>query len=127
MSIENLQKVVSFGLQLGECIVSAMGASSSIGKATAMLPLLEDVPQLMGVDYAALKAELGQLQPADLDALNAYIDANFSIPDAQKQAKIEAVLSVVIDLAKVAEKAAEMWKSVQQSAASPAPASPAQP
>lgn len=124
MSIQNLQQVVGFGLQLSECIVGAMGATSSVGKISAMLPLMEDVPSLLGVDWAAVKAELSQLQPADLDALNAYIDANFSIPDAQKQGKVDAAVALVINLAKLGEQAVAMVKgpAVAQSATVAAPA-----
>lgn len=111
MAIENLQKVVGFGLSFAECAMKAMAATSSIGKASAMLPLLEDVPALLGVDFAALKSELSQSTPADLDTLNKYIDANFSIPDAEKEAKIEAAIGLVIDLAKLVEKAVAVVKA----------------
>jgi len=124
MSMENLKKVVGFGLSVGEAIVAASGQPTVIAKAAIMLHLVEDVPALLGVDYAALKSEISQLTPAELDELNQYIDDNFSLPgDVAKEQAIETAVSVVIDLAKVAEKAAEMWKAKEAPAPAAAPAS----
>lgn len=119
MSIENLKKIVGFGLAVGEAVLEASDKPTPLAKAAAMLHLLEDVPALFGVDYAALQSEVSQLSPEQLGELNQYIDDNFSIPDAAREQAIETAVSVVIDLAKVAERAAEMWKEKH-----PAPATP---
>lgn len=120
MSMENLKKVVGFGLTVGEVIIAAAKASGPLGKAAIMLKLLEDVPSMLGVDYGSLMAEVKALTPEQLDELNVYIDDNFDIADNGKEAMIEAAISVVIDLAKIAEKAVSVWapKAVE---AAPAP------
>lgn len=110
MGIENVQKVVGFGISLAEAIVAASGQATAVGRAVAMLHLLEDAPVLMGIDYAALRAEVSNLSPEDLDKLNTYLDANFDLPDADKEAKIEAAIGLVIDLAKVVVKALGEFK-----------------
>jgi len=121
--IENLKKVIGFGLDVGEALIAASAQPTPIQKAVSMLHLIEDVPVLFGVDYSLLQSEVKALVPAQLDELNAYIDANFAIPDTDKEAKIEAAIGVVIDLAKLAEKAVAMWKGPAVVAA-PAPATP---
>lgn len=119
MSLDNLKKVVSFGLSLGEAIVAASEQTSALARAAVMLHLVEDVPVLFGVDYSKIGDEVKALSPADLDELNAYIDDNFELPDAKdKEAKIEAAISVVLDLAKVAEKAVAVWKAKSSDAIS---------
>jgi len=110
MSMENLKKVVEFGLDVGEAIIAAAAQPTPLQKGISMLHLLEDVPTLFGVDYSALQAEAKALTPELLDELNSFIDSKFSIPDADKEAKVEAAIGIVIDLAKVAEKAVAMWK-----------------
>lgn len=119
MGIENVKKIVGFGLSLGEAVVAAMGQPTPLAKAAAMLHLLEDVPALFGVDYAALKSEVSQLSPAELDELNRYIDDTFDIADDQKEHAIEGAIAIVIDLAKVVEKAADMWKAKPEPVAAP--------
>jgi len=111
MSLENVKKVVSFGLSVGEAVLSAKSMPTVLAKVVAMLHLLEDVPVLFGLDYAALTAEVEQLTPEQLDELKDFIDNDFNVPDADKEHAIEAAIGVVVDLAKVAEKAAAMWKS----------------
>lgn len=128
MGIENLEKVVGFAIDLGGALMAAAKESTPLGRAAAMLHLIEDAPMLMSVDYSALEAEVKALTPEELDQLNAYIDANVSLPDADKQAKVLAVVSVVIELAKVAEKAIAMWSKKPAEAAvaadAPAPSAP---
>lgn len=110
---------MSFGLSLGEAIVAASEQTSALARAAVMLHLVEDVPVLFGVDYSKIGDEVKALSPADLDELNAYIDDNFELPDAKdKEAKIEAAISVVLDLAKVAEKAVAVWKAKSSDAIS---------
>lgn len=109
MNMENLKKVVGFGLSAGEAIVSSLGQSTALGKGMVFLKLVEDLPGLVGVDYAALKEEVKGLTPEQLSDLNMFIDNNFSIDDKEKEQKIEAALSIVIDLAKLVEKAIAVW------------------
>lgn len=111
MSVENLKKVVGFGLSVGEAIIAAGEQSSPLAKAAAMLHLLEDVPMLFGVDYSALQAEVLSMESEQLSELNAFIDENFDIPDDAREKSIEGAIEVVIDMAKVAQKAADMWRA----------------
>lgn len=111
MSMENLKKVVSFGLEAGAAVLDASTKTGNLAKAAAMLHLAEDIPELMGVDYSQIMPEFKALDAAGLDDLNAHIETQFSIPDAEKEKKIEAAISVVIDIAKVVEKALAIWDS----------------
>lgn len=120
MSIENLKKVVGFGLSLGEVAVEMAAQPSFVTKVTCLVSLVHSAPILLGVDYSQIPSEIKGLNPAELDELNSYIDANFSIPGSDKEAKIEAAVSLVIDLVKVVEKAVTLCKP----AAVPAPVEP---
>lgn len=122
MDIENLKKVVGFGLSVGEAVFEASSQPTALAKAASMLHLVEDVPVLFGVDYSALGGEIKSLTPDQLTELNTFIDAQFSIPDADKESKIEAAIALVIDLARVAEKAVAMWKPAPAPTEAPPPA-----
>ncbi len=111
MSLENIQKVVGFGLAVGESILEAMNQTSALAKGAVFLKLVEQVPDLIGIDYSALAMEAKSLTPDQLDQLNKYIDDNFKCDDQKKEALIEDGLSVVVDLVKLCEKAVNVWDS----------------
>jgi hypothetical protein len=130
MGIENLEKVIGFGLAVGAALIDASGKTSSIGRAASLLHLVEDLPALFTINLSALKDEVKDLNPAELDELKAYINANFSVPDSEMELQIEGAISVVIDLAKVGENAVALWKAksnVVPLVAPPAPEAPAAP
>lgn len=107
MSVQNLEKIVGFGLSVGKTLLNASKQATTLAKITSLIPLFEEFSSLLSVDYSQLEAEVKALSPDQLDALNAYVVANF--PDVAGKDKVESAIGIVIDLAKIAEKAAALW------------------
>lgn len=110
MGVQNLEKVVSFGLSIGDALISANEQTTIVAKIASLIPILEDVSSLFTIDYVQLESELKGLSPEALDALALYIDKNFPAVKADSKVKVEAAIQIVIDLAKVAEQAVGLWK-----------------
>lgn len=107
--MDNLKKVVKFGLDLGEAIANAATQASALGKVSAMLHLVEDAPELMSVNWGNLNTEFQGLTPEEMDLLKEFVNENFDIADDQLEAKIKASVEVVVDLGKVFQGAFKIW------------------
>lgn len=96
--IENLKKAAKFGIELGEQTSEVLEDGKL--KALEMLSFIDELMQLPGVVNAAadIKNEVMELDEADRAELNAYIQAEFDIPNDKLESMIEAGLNVVISL-----------------------------
>lgn len=108
--MEMIKKAVNFGLTVGETIYGVSQQSGAFAKAKAALHILEEVPDLFGIDFNQAYAEFKAASPEQLEELKASVAPQFSIPDAEKEAKIEAAILLVIDIAAVVQKAVDLWK-----------------
>lgn len=109
MPIENLEKLVGFGLSMGDAILSAREQPTALMKAAALLPLLEKAPVLFGIDYEQIDDEVKGLTPDQLDSLGIFIETNFPAVGADNKERVKDAISIVVDLAKVIEKAVAIW------------------
>ncbi len=96
--IENLKKAAKLGIELGEQTAEVLEDGKL--KAIEMLQFIDELMQLPGVVNAAqdIKDEVMELDAEDRAALNAYIQAEFDIPNDKLEAIIKAGLDVVISI-----------------------------
>ena len=102
--MENLKKLIGFGISVGEAVADAAHQPSTIAKITALLHLFEDAPALFDVDYSQLADEVKALTPEQLKELNTFVDEEFDIPDEEAEKFVELAVSIVIDIAGIVKK-----------------------
>lgn len=96
--IENLKKAAKLGIELGEQTSEVLEDGKL--KALEMLSFIDELMQLPGIVNSAadIKNEVLELDAEDRASLNAYIQAEFDIPNEKLESIIEAGLDVIISL-----------------------------
>jgi hypothetical protein len=109
IGIDNLKKIVGFGLALGETVIKASSEGSPLKKAAAMLDIMDDLPALFGIDYQKALDEAKDLSADELKEIGDYIADDFDIPDDQLEAKVEESIKVALEFVAVLQRAAGLW------------------
>lgn len=93
--IENLKKIISVPVEVGNVIPEVVKATGMVGKVRAMGSLIDEIMDLVGVDYSLLKKEMADLDEKEKQALLDHAKAKYDIPDDD----LEEIVEECFDLA----------------------------
>jgi hypothetical protein len=107
---EAIQKIVFFGLALGEAIEHATQRESHLAKAACLLEVIDETLDLLSIDRSELEYEFDNLSQADMDELMAVSKERFDLGDDALEAKIERTFDYALTIINSFHGLYKVWK-----------------
>ena len=94
----NMKKVLDLIIEFGNVYPNVAEAESSIAKAIALSPVVNELTGILTVDMAALSAEYSAMVEADKVELLAYAKDKYDIDDDKLEAQVERGFVLAFDV-----------------------------
>lgn len=94
VGIENLKPIVALGIELGN-VADKIGRGKGAARYLPLMDLFDELMALNGVSFAAVKAEIKDLDAGEREELHSFLKVKFDIVDDKLELAIEEGLKIV--------------------------------